>query len=528
MSRAWAIYIRVSTRPQAERGFSLDDQREKLIAHAKSEGWTWELFEDAGVSGATLDRPGLIAMLEAVDQGTIHGVLVIDESRLGRASGVSQAIRDRLEGAGVPLAIPGRGILDLTDPSAAFVAEILSSAASLEQKLRTQKMKAGLRNTAEAGYWPGGPAPYGYRLVPSGDGNHTKLAINDEEADVLRLVADLITNEGYTTYSAAAHLNGLGIRTRRSRPWRHPNLSWQLRKPHTTGLFVYDPDGECIQINIPPILGQHEWDALQDSIKGKPRPHRKNRLYPLTGRGRVHLRCDCGGNFYGFSDTSKREKSVYECARNDRALGDEQCLHRPRVTSAKALEHAVWDQVLTVLTDPDYLTRLATEHLTTISDVTPGEIVGLERRLGQLRSEETNLVRRMATEDVHTDATERALDEVASERITAEKELIRLQEAQRGALSIESVSDATQRLSRLAADRLADPTVELMAEVFDLLQVDLIRVEGRTFEGVARLPLPDPNTGSEVWEGVPPGHGLLRPRCDRAGDGERAGAGFVR
>jgi hypothetical protein len=41
-----------------------------------------------------------------------------------------------------------------------------------------------------------------------------------------------------------------------------------------------------------------------------------------------------------------------------------------------------------------------------------------------------------------------------------------------------------------------------MAEVFDLLQVDLIRVEGRTFEGVARIPIPDPDSMGEVWEGA--------------------------
>ncbi len=195
-----------------------------------------------------------------------------------------------------------------------FATQVLASAAALEQNMRTQKMRAGLRNTAEGGYWPGGPPPYGYQLVKSDNGRHSKLAVDENEADVLRLVADLITNKGSTTYSAAAHLKGLGIRTRRQRMWRHTNLSWQLRKQHTTGAFVYDPDGEHILISIPSIFSQHEWDVLQDAIKGKPRPHRKNRIYPLTGRGRVHLRCDCGGNFYGFSDTSKREKCVYECA----------------------------------------------------------------------------------------------------------------------------------------------------------------------------------------------------------------------
>ncbi len=119
------------------------------------------------------------------------------------------------------------------------------------------------------------------------------------------------------------------------------------------------------------------------------------------------------------------------------------------MTSAEALEAAVWNQVLARLTDPDYLARLATEHIMAVSDVTPGEIVGLERRLGQLRSEETSLVRRMAVDELHAPAHERGLDQVATDRITVEKELERLQEARRGALSVESVPEATQRLSRL-------------------------------------------------------------------------------
>ena len=41
-----------------------------------------------------------------------------------------------------------------------------------------------------------------------------------------------------------------------------------------------------------------------------------------------------------------------------------------------------------------------------------------------------------------------------------------------------------------------------MAEVFDLFEVDPIRIEGRTFEGVARIPFPDPENGGEVWKGA--------------------------
>jgi DNA invertase Pin-like site-specific DNA recombinase len=523
MSKPWAIYIRVSTGQQVD-GFSLDAQTEKLVAFAETEGWPWDVFEDPGVSGETLDRPGLMKMFQAIDRGDVGGVLVVDESRLGRTTWVSTIIRDRFARAGVRLAIPGRGVFDLTDPSTAFMAEILGSAASLEQKLRTQKMKAGLRATAGAGYWPGGLAPYGYRLVPSDDGKHTKLAINDEEAKVLRLVADLIVNKGYTTYSAATHLNGVGIRTRKSRPWRHPNLAGQLRKTHTTGLFLYDPKGESVPISIPAIFTQDEWDALRKAIRGEPRPHRLNRLYPLTGKGRVHLRCACGRNFYGFSDRSSKKGPRYECSGNEPTLGDHRCPHRPRITRADALEDAVWDLVVAAITDPGCLTRLATDYVTAISDVTPNEVAGLERRLGKLQSQETRLVRRLAEDDLHVEATERALDEVATERNTVEKELERLQEAQQGALSTESVPEAVERLSALAQSRLADPTIELMAEVFDLLQVDLIRVEGRTFEGVARIPIPDPDSRGEVWEGAPPGHAPPQQQSDPDGGGVRAAA----
>ena len=70
----WAIYIRVSTRHQAEKGFSLEDQRERLIAYAVERGWSYQVFEDAGVSGETLiERPALVSMLEMAEAGELEG-----------------------------------------------------------------------------------------------------------------------------------------------------------------------------------------------------------------------------------------------------------------------------------------------------------------------------------------------------------------------------------------------------------------------------------------------------------------------
>ena len=299
------------------------------------------------------------------------------------------------------------------------------------------------------------------------------------------------------------------------------------RQPRTTGEFTYKSAGEQIPISIPAVFTQDEWNALQKAIKGKPRPHRKNRLYPLTGRGRVHLRCACGGNFYGFSDRSNKKGPVYECSRNDQGFGAERCPHRPRLTTANTLETAIWDQIVAAMSDQGYLEALVGSYLADTSDGDHQQRLGhFRKRLADLQGEETRIVRHLAEDDgLHGDALTRALSETTAERITVEKELERLQETQQAALPMDSVPEAARRLSLVAKARLTNPTVELMAEVFDLLEVDLIRIEGRTFEGVARLPLPDPETVGEVWEGALRPLGPHRQRCGRAGGAAHGEAG---
>jgi hypothetical protein len=209
---------------------------------------------------------------------------------------------------------------------------------------------------------------------------------------------------------------------------------------------------------------------------------------------------------------------MYECSNNSNSFGDDRCPHRPRATKAEALDEAVWKQVVVALTDSDYLTDLATSHL---SSATGGDetkrVGGLRTRLANLQTTETNIVRRLAEGgDLHGDALERALEATSTDRATVEKELSRIEKTQRGRLTVESVPEAALRLSRLAEASLATPTTTLMAEVFDLLEVDLIRTEGRTFEGVARIPLPDMEKDREVWDGVPQARELRRPRCGQA------------
>ena len=47
------IYVRVSSQHQAEK-WSLPAQRDALAKHAEAKGWTWELYDEGGVSAESI------------------------------------------------------------------------------------------------------------------------------------------------------------------------------------------------------------------------------------------------------------------------------------------------------------------------------------------------------------------------------------------------------------------------------------------------------------------------------------------
>jgi site-specific DNA recombinase len=84
-----AIYARVSTEDQG-KGFSIPTQIEACQKLAVREGYTVpesHVLVDEGLSGTTMDRPGLRQVRDLVNAYAITGVIVIDPDRLSRNLG---------------------------------------------------------------------------------------------------------------------------------------------------------------------------------------------------------------------------------------------------------------------------------------------------------------------------------------------------------------------------------------------------------------------------------------------------------
>ena len=83
MKRA-AVYIRVSTQEQAQEGYSVGEQKERLIAYCKAQDWLIaDIYVDGGYTGSNLKRPGIQKLMAETDKFDV--VLVYKLDRLSRS-----------------------------------------------------------------------------------------------------------------------------------------------------------------------------------------------------------------------------------------------------------------------------------------------------------------------------------------------------------------------------------------------------------------------------------------------------------
>jgi DNA invertase Pin-like site-specific DNA recombinase len=135
------IYLRVSTSKQ-----DTENQLRELSVVAERCGWEiWKVYEDAGISGAKGrdKRPGLDAMLKAVNAKEIDMVATWSVDRLGRSLtdllGILQGLHDK----GVGLYLHQQG-LDTSTTAGKAMFQMLGVFAEFERGIIRERVNAGL------------------------------------------------------------------------------------------------------------------------------------------------------------------------------------------------------------------------------------------------------------------------------------------------------------------------------------------------------------------------------------------------
>ena len=135
-------YCRVSTAEQAQSGLGLEAQRAAIINWAGTRGMAVQIYEDAGITGTSMEkRPALEAALCAAQGDTV--MVAYSMSRFARSTRDMLTIAERLKRQGADLVSLTESI-DTTTATGRLVFTLLSALSQFERDLTSERTKAAL------------------------------------------------------------------------------------------------------------------------------------------------------------------------------------------------------------------------------------------------------------------------------------------------------------------------------------------------------------------------------------------------
>ena len=156
-----AIYARVSTSEQANEGWSIPEQIDRLSKYCESQRWDiYDTYVDAGFTGTNLKRPALQRLISDIDQ--IDKVVVWKLDRLSRSQRDTLTLIEDIFIPNNTDLVSMNESFDTSTSFGRFMIGILSSFAQLEKNQISERMLMGKSARAKEGKWHGGTAPIGY------------------------------------------------------------------------------------------------------------------------------------------------------------------------------------------------------------------------------------------------------------------------------------------------------------------------------------------------------------------------------
>ncbi len=284
-----AIYTRKSSEDGLEQEFnSLDAQREvcaAFIASQKIEGWVLvpDAYDDGGLSGGTLERPGLQRLMADIRSGKVDRIVVYKIDRLTRSLGDFAKIVEVLDEAGGSFVSVTQSFNTATSMGR-LTLNMLLSFAQFEREVTAERIRDKIAASKKKGLWMGGNVPLGYE--PDG----RTLKVKEPDAQIIRTIYDLYKEHG-TVREVKNQADRLGLKTairtlasgrfKGGKPFSFGHIYYILTNPVYAGRIRH-------KANVYP--GQHSaliepeyWDALQYQLMGR---SVSDRLGKERGKGR--------------------------------------------------------------------------------------------------------------------------------------------------------------------------------------------------------------------------------------------------
>lgn len=295
-NRVYCLY-RVSTNQQVDHDEKdeADIPMQRLECHKFAERMGWTIIheeQEEGVSGHKVraeNRDKIQLIKDAARQKKFDIFLVFMFDRIGRIADETPFVVEWFVKNGIRVWSTKEGeqrFESHTDKLTNYIRFWQADGESEKTSIRTSTRMGQI---VESGYFTGGTCPYGYKLVRQGRTNKRghdlyDLAVNEDEAPLVRLIFDKYVAEGRGAQSIANLLNSMKIKNRSGNNWHPSSIRGMIKNITYIGILR---SGESRSQVLPQlqIIDEQLFQAAQEITKQRSGKYEDTRHIPLNIKG---------------------------------------------------------------------------------------------------------------------------------------------------------------------------------------------------------------------------------------------------
>ena len=455
-----AAYCRVSTEKK-EQQESLQHQKEFFAEYARRNGHELvRLYADEGISGTSLKkREAFKGLLRDAQLGLFELVVVKDVSRFARNTvDALQSVR-KLKSLGINTLFINANMTAIGDGE--FALTLFSAMAQEESNNLSKRVKWGKRINAEKGRVP--PRVFGYDKI-----DNFTLAVNEQEAGVVRKIFSLYIDRGLGCRSISMSLNRDGDRTKFGSDWDARGVKRILGNPLYSGILInhkYEIEDFLTgrQVTVPEeerfyherpewaIVSPERFRRAREIMEQRRTKYDSGDLFRegrYSGRHTFStlVKCaHCGRSFTRKSYTYKNTRVYWRCVTNAQYTA-KKCDNNTILDEKELLER-IKQYFLTLIGDREMfvdrvLPKLDRQHPGEDPEQSRRELEGKQKRLLQKRSRYQELY---ANDLISLDELKEKLDGISEALKAADLDLQKLANAARPHRNAEETAQSYRR-----------------------------------------------------------------------------------
>lgn len=307
-----AVYTRKSNERGLDSEFSsLQNQEDACKAYILSQafnGWEYyKTFEDGGISGGTMERPGLQALLEEIRAHRIQVVVVYKVDRLSRSIFDFHKMMQEFSKYECNFVSITQSF-DTSNSMGKLTLNMLLSFAQFEREVSAERVRDKLAATKAKGMWVGGVPSIGYDLKDK------QLVPNEQETATVRLIFQKYLELG-NIMAVAEWMNAQGYRSKRwktkkgedrgGKLFSHSSILKILSNPLYVGKMPHFTAKKVYPGKQPALVSQEVFEAVQAKVGNYKNGLREYREYIRKETLMADKLFDDIGNPYKLTSTTK-------------------------------------------------------------------------------------------------------------------------------------------------------------------------------------------------------------------------------